>query len=607
MLPGGDVGIVGVIAERFTFGSLKLFTEMAAAGFAAVEGVHAQEFGEFEEVSDAAGLFQGLVELLVGTEDAYIFPEFFAKCGNERESFLEAGFIASHTAIVPDNFAEFAVEGVDGALAAAIEKFFCDGGGVGDGFLHSRGIGGDLCGLGGREIVADGIRNNEVAIGKTLHKGAGAETVGTVIGEIGFTEDEESGDGGHEIVIHPEAAHGVVGGGIDAHGDFVGVLASDALVHFEEVAVALGNFMFAEALDGVGEIEIDAQAGFTDAAPGITFGFRGAGGDIARDEVTETGIPALEIVVAFVFRNRTGRALVAGLFGNPDAAVVAKRFRHEGELGLILASNGDAGGVNLRETRISKESAPLVGAPNGGGVAAFGVGGEIEDVAVTTGGQDDGIAHVNFDFAVVERASDDAASLAVDDDEIEHVHAGIHFDGTQTDLTFEGLIGAEKKLLAGLAAGVEGAGDLRAAKGTIVEETAVLTGEGDALSDALVDDVDADLRETVDVGFAGAEVAAFDGVVEEAENAVAVIVIVLGGIDATLRGDGVCAARAVLIAEALDVVAEFPEAGGGSAAGKSGTDNDDVVLTLVGGIDELEIELVPVPGLLNGARGGVGD
>ena len=263
--------------------------------------------------------------------------------------------------------------------------------------------------------------------------------------------------------------------------------------------------------------------------------------------------------------------------------------------------------MDLRETRIGKKRAALVSAPDGGGVAALGVGGKIEDVAVAAGGENDGVGHVDFDLAVVETARDDAAGLAVDDDEVQHVHARVHLHGAEADLPFEGLVGAEKELLAGLAAGVEGAGDLRAAEGAIVEKAAVFAGEGHALSDALVDDVHADLGKAVDVGFAGAEVAALDGVVEEAVNAVAVIVIILGGVDAALRSDGVGAARTVLIAEALDVVAEFAEAGGGGAAGKAGTYDDDVVLALVGRIDQLEIELVFVPGLLNRAGGGVGN
>jgi hypothetical protein len=57
------------------------------------------------------------------------------------------------------------------------------------------------------------------------------------------------------------------------------------------------------------------------------------------------------------------------------------------------------------------------------------------------------------------------------------------------------------------------------------------------LGDALVDDVHAHLREPVDVGFARPVVAAFDRVVEEPIDAVAVVLVVLRGADAALRRD----------------------------------------------------------------------
>jgi len=54
------------------------------------------------------------------------------------------------------------------------------------------------------------------------------------------------------------------------------------------------------------------------------------------------------------------------------------------------------------------------------------------------------------------------------------------------------------------------------------------------LRDALVDDVVADLGESPDVRFAGPEISALDRVVEEAPDAVAVVRVVLGGVDAAL-------------------------------------------------------------------------
>ncbi len=104
----------------------------------------------------------------------------------------------------------------------------------------------------GCEIVADGVGNDEVAVGEPLHQRAGAEAVGAVVGEVGFAEDEQAGDGALQVVIDPEAAHGVVDGGIDAHGNLVGVLVGDALVHVKEIAVALADGLLAQAPDGVG-------------------------------------------------------------------------------------------------------------------------------------------------------------------------------------------------------------------------------------------------------------------------------------------------------------------------------------------------------------------
>ena len=169
---------------------------------------------------------------------------------------------------------------------------------------------------------------------------------------------------------------------------------------------------------------------------------------------------------------------------------------------------------------------------------------------------------MRFDLAGDQIAGDDAARLAVDDDQVEHLGAGEHGHLAGGDLAHQGLIGAEQQLLAGLAAGIEGPRNLRAAEGAVGQRAAVLAGERHALGDALVDDVDADLGQPVDVGLARPEVAALDRVVEQAEDAVAVVLIVLGGVDAALGGDAVRAARAVLKAESLDVVAQFAERGG---------------------------------------------
>jgi hypothetical protein len=259
--------------------------------------------------------------------------------------------------------------------------------------------------------------------------------------------------------------------------------------------------------------------------------------------------------------------------------------------------------MDLRIARVGKERSTLVGAPDGGHIGALGVGGEIVDVAVAAGAQDDRVGKVRGDGAGDQVAGDDAAGLAVDDDEVEHLRARVHGDGAGMDLAFERLVGAEQQLLAGLAAGVEGARDLGAAKGAVGERAAVFAGEGNALGYALIDDVDADLRQAIDVGLAGAEVAAFDGVVEEAVDAVAVVLVILGRVDAALRGDGVRAARRILKAEALHVVAELAQGGRSGGSRQAGSDDDDGVFALIRGVDQLDVETSLIPCLLDGPVG----
>ena len=160
-------------------------------------------------------------------------------------------------------------------------------------------------------------------------------------------------------------------------------------------------------------------------------------------------------------------------------------------------------------------------------------------------------------------------ALPVDDDQVEHLAAGEQLHPLLVHLPHQRLVGAEQQLLAGLAARVEGSRDLRAAERAVVEQAAVLARERHALGDALVDDVDAQLRQPVDVGFARPVVAALDGVVEQPIDAVAVVLVVLRGVDAALRRDAVRAARAVLDAEVQDVVAKLAERRGGRRAGQT--------------------------------------
>jgi hypothetical protein len=67
------------------------------------------------------------------------------------------------------------------------------------------------------QVVADGVRQHEVAVGQALHERRRAEAVGAVVAEVGLARGVQAGHGGHQLVVHPQATHRVVAGGVDAH------------------------------------------------------------------------------------------------------------------------------------------------------------------------------------------------------------------------------------------------------------------------------------------------------------------------------------------------------------------------------------------------------
>ena len=61
-------------------------------------------------------------------------------------------------------------------------------------------------------------------------------------------------------------------------------------------------------VDGVGEVEVDAQPAGADAAALVADVLGGAGGDVARHQVAERRVDALQVVVALVLGDLARRA-----------------------------------------------------------------------------------------------------------------------------------------------------------------------------------------------------------------------------------------------------------------------------------------------------------
>jgi len=139
-----------------------------------------------------------------------------------------------------------------------------------------------------------------------------------------------------------------------------------------------------------------------------------------------------------------------------------ERLRHQRQLRLVLASLRDAGRVDLREARVAEQRAAAMRPPDCGAVRRLRVRGEIKDVAVAAGGEHDHVTDVRLDCARLEITRDDAARLAVDDHQVEHLRARMHRDRARCDLALQRLVCAQQQLLSGLAARVERPLDLNA-------------------------------------------------------------------------------------------------------------------------------------------------
>ena len=144
--------------------------------------------------------------------------------------------------------------------------------------------------------------------------------------------------------------------------------------------------------------------------------------------------------------------------------------------------------------------------------------------------------------------------MAVDFHHVHHFGSRIHGDTAFSDFFFKSLITADEELLTSLTTGIESTRNLSSTKGAVIEKATVFTCKWHTLSSTLIDDIIRNFSETVDIGFACAEVATFYSIIEKTVNRVAIVLVVLSSIYTTLSRNRVSAARAVLITEAFHLI-----------------------------------------------------
>ena len=268
------------------------------------------EFAHGEEVAEVDCLVELDVETFLCARHEKVGVEFLLQFLHLGDTGLQSLGCAAHTYVFPHDVSEFLVDRVDRTLTLDVEQTceFC---------IHSLLCFGKLRQVGRYfwpyslvgKVVLNSVRQNEISVGQSLHQCGCTEAVGSVVGEVALADSEEARDRGLQFVIYPYTTHCIVDCRINHHWlivfhavDFVGKVAriyvGDFFVHVEEVAVTLLHGIESEAVDTFGEVEEHGKTCVVDTESLVATLFGCTACHVARYEVTECRVAALQIVVA---------------------------------------------------------------------------------------------------------------------------------------------------------------------------------------------------------------------------------------------------------------------------------------------------------------------
>src|SRR6266550_6519727 len=120
--PRKHSGVIFVVAQRFAFRCLMFLAKMCAGRFVALECVDAHQLGEFHEIGNASSTFQGLIEIIAFAGHACLVPELFSQFRDFFKRLAQSLFVTQHSAFVPENQTQFAMERVNGTSAVDVEE-----------------------------------------------------------------------------------------------------------------------------------------------------------------------------------------------------------------------------------------------------------------------------------------------------------------------------------------------------------------------------------------------------------------------------------------------------------------------------------------------------
>jgi hypothetical protein len=241
-LPGGDVREVLVVALGLALLGLVLLAEVPAAGLLAVRASrHISSPSSKKSATRPAfssELSSGCREPSTRTSAS----NSSRSAGISDSAFSSPAWVARHPAVVPQDLAELPVEPVHRPGALGREEPVEPVRDVRLGLVNAGAV---RCRPATRRACRRGSRRSCTAGRSSRRPGpasAPRRRAGWRRGRRSWPHRWRTGPGSwSQVVVDPQPAHRVVRGGVDAHRGLVRVLPGDALVHLEQVAVAVGD------------------------------------------------------------------------------------------------------------------------------------------------------------------------------------------------------------------------------------------------------------------------------------------------------------------------------------------------------------------------------
>ena len=99
-----------VVSQSLTVIGLILATKMSTTAFFSIKRIATHQHAQLKEIVDSPGFFKCLIYAFTGASHTQIFFKFALQRRQLRECFFKTLLSALHTAVVPNNFAQFAMK-----------------------------------------------------------------------------------------------------------------------------------------------------------------------------------------------------------------------------------------------------------------------------------------------------------------------------------------------------------------------------------------------------------------------------------------------------------------------------------------------------------------